>query len=234
MIRARVLSFLAWMIVSLWSRSLRVRYVSSEVRDRLRADGKNFIYAFWHGSMFLLLRENRNSGVVIPVSESSDGDIMALLLKRFGFDTVRGSSSRNGHKALLGMVCGLRKGETIGVAVDGPRGPLHEVKKGTAFLAARLNVPVIPVAVAARRSWVLESTWEKLMLPKPFTDGVVMFGEPVQVKGLSEEAIEAGRQRIEQALRTLTEEAREQAAAGSREPLFGAWIGAAVRKPTTN
>ena len=216
MIRARMLSFLAWSVVSLWSLTLRVRFLNSEVRERLEAEGESCIYAFWHGNMFLLLKAKRRSGIVIPVSESKDGEIMTCLLRRFGFGTVRGSSSRNGHKALYGMICGLRRKDTVAVAVDGPKGPVHEVKKGAAYLAARMNVPVIPVATAARRSWVLESTWEKLMLPKPFTSGVVLFGEPVRLEGTTEEQIEAGRKKLEQALRTLACRA-EQLAAGEQK-----------------
>jgi hypothetical protein len=194
--------------------TLKVRFVNSEARDRLLAESGACIYAFWHGSMFLLLRASRRGGIVIPVSESADGEIMACLLKRFGFGTVRGSSSRNGHKALYGMVCGLRKGETVGVAVDGPKGPLHEVKKGAAYLAAKMNVPIIPVATAARRSWVLMNTWEKLMLPKPFTTGLVLFGEPIRLKGATGEEVEAGRMLLEQALRSLGREALRLAAEG--------------------
>ncbi len=210
MIRARILSFLAWSVVSLWNLTLRVRFVNTEARDRTTAAG-TCIYAFWHGNMFLLLNAARQNGIVIPVSESPDGEIMARLLRRFGFDSVRGSSSRNGHRALYGMVCGLRKGETVAVAVDGPKGPVHEVKKGAAYLAGKMKVPVVPVAAAARRTWVLESTWEKLMLPKPFTSGVVLFGEPLFIDGTTDEQMESGRKNLEQALRTLACRAQELA-----------------------
>ncbi len=217
MIRARFLSFVAWLVVSLWSRSISMRYVNSEVRDRLRSEGKNFIYAFWHGNMFLLLRNGRESNVLIPVSESSDGDIMAGVLKWLGCEVVRGSSSHNGHKALLGMICGVRKGETVGMAVDGPKGPLHEVKKGAAFLAGRMNIPIVPVACAASRSWVLESTWEKLMLPVPFARGMVLFGTPVYVSGASEEEVESGRRKLEQALRGLDVQAQDLLTGGNSQ-----------------
>ncbi len=220
MIRTRMLSFLAWLFVSLWSRSLRLITINSDVRQRVRSQGRKFMYAFWHGSMFLLLHANRHSGVLVPVSESSDGDIMAPVLRRFGFRVVRGSSSRNGHKALLGMISGVRAGETIGVAVDGPRGPLHQVKKGAVYVAGRMRISIVPVAAAARRCWVLESTWEKLILPVPFTRGVIIFGEPVTVEGSSPEAIEAGRRTLENALHALSSRARELAAGrgGRREP----------------
>lgn len=211
MIRARILSFIAWLVVSVWSRTVSLRFVNAGVPERLRTEERNFIYAFWHGSMFLLLRAQQGSGIVIPVSESADGDIMAGVLGRFGYGIVRGSSSRNGHKALLKMVCGVRKGQTIGVAVDGPRGPIHQAKKGAAFLAGKMNIPIIPVVSAARRAMVVESTWEKLVLPLPFTTGLILFGEPVHVNGSSEEAIESGRRRLEQVLHNLSLEAQELA-----------------------
>lgn len=224
MIKARLLSFLAWFILSLWSRSVSIRFVHESIRDDLRDQGKNFIYAFWHGNMFLLLHANRKSGVLIPVSESADGDIMAELLKRFRYRVVRGSSSRNGHKALLGMICGARRGGTLGVAVDGPKGPVHEAKRGAVFLAGKMRVPIIPVAAAARRFWVIESTWEKLMIPAPFTHGVVVFGEPLFINGVSDEAIESGRKRLEYALRNLSQHARAEAnwsGSPEREQAFG-------------
>lgn len=228
MTRARILAFTASLIVSLWSRTIKVRFVNKEIRDRFKAEGKNFIYAFWHGDMFLLLHSNRNSSVLIPVSESSDGDIMAGLLKHFGFAIVRGSSFRNGHKALFGMISGVRSGATIGMAVDGPRGPLHEVKKGVAFLASRLKLPVIPIASAAKRSWVLEKTWEKLALPVPFTEGVIVFGDPVYINGTSDQEIESGRAKLEQALRSLTLKAQENAATDGavqgHDKEYGYWI----------
>lgn len=212
MIRTRILPFAAWLVVSLWSRSLRVVSVNRSGMENPGARGNRYIYAFWHGDLFLLLHTYRNSGVLIPVSESSDGDIMAGVLRRFGFGVVRGSSSRNGHKALIRMMCGARKGGTIGVAVDGPRGPLHQAKRGAVYLAGRTGIPVVPVAAAARRFWILNSTWEKLMLPRPFTKGVVVFGAPVIVNGASEEAIESGRKALDNSLRSLSEKARELAA----------------------
>lgn len=234
MIRTRILPFITWLAVSLWSRSLRVAIVNSEVRERVGGQGKNFIYAFWHGSMFLLLHANRHSGVLIPVSESSDGDIMARVLQWFRFRVVRGSSSRNGHKALLGMISGVKTGGTVGVAVDGPRGPVHQAKKGAAYLAGRMGIPIIPVAAAAQRCWILHSTWEKLMLPVPFSKGVIVFGDPITVEGGSDEAIESGRRKLEQALRSLSLKTRELAAeidgAGEPESTYASMIADTGRK----
>ncbi len=203
MSRAGLLSFIGWIILSVWSRTIPVLFVNREVPERLTSQGKNFIYAFWHGRQFLLFHSHRNLGVIIPASESRDGEIQAGILRRFGFDVVRGSSKRKGDRALLGMVDGLRKGKNVAVAVDGPRGPIYEAKHGITYLAGKLDKPVVPVIASARRYWILEKIWDKYLLPVPFTTGVVIYGEPITVSGISEDHLEAKRKELETALNRL-------------------------------
>ncbi len=201
--KARILSFIGWLLISVWSRSVRTEYVNKDIPDGLEAEGKNFIYAFWHGRQFLLFHYHRNSGVVIPASESRDGEIQAGILRWFGFDVVRGSSKRKGDRALLGMVDGLRRGKTVALAVDGPRGPLYEAKQGVVYLAGKLGKPIVPVATSARRYWILEKIWDRYLLPVPFTKGVVLYGDPIMVNGISEEELEGKRRQLEAALNGL-------------------------------
>ena len=197
MIRARILSEIAWLLISLCSRTIKIRFVNREVPDRLAAEGKNFIYAFFHGDLFLLLYLYRDSGVVIPASESRDGEIIARLLKRFGFAIVRGSSKRKGQKALLALIKSMRKGKSVAVAVDGPRGPLREVKEGVVFLAGVMKAPIVPVRVALKHFWVIEKSWDKLLIPVPFTEGFITYGNPIYVDGTSNEDIKTARRKIE-------------------------------------
>lgn len=211
--RAKVLSFIGWLLISLWSRTLRITFLNRQVPERLAAEGRNFIYAFWHGRQFLLFHTHRNSHVVIPASESRDGDIQAGILLRFGFDVVRGSSKRKGERALLGMVDGLRKGKCIALAVDGPRGPVYEVKQGITYLAGKLDKVIVPVSMGARRYWILEKIWDKYMLPVPFTRCVVTYGEPVVVHGTSEAELEQKRKDLAQAINAATADADRHAAA---------------------
>jgi lysophospholipid acyltransferase (LPLAT)-like uncharacterized protein len=207
MFRARILSFVGWIVLSLWSRTLRIQFVKKAIPLRLASEGKNVIYAFWHGRQFMLFHSHRNSGVVIPASESRDGEIQAGILKRFGFDVVRGSSKRKGDRALLGLVSGLRKGKDLAIGVDGPRGPLYEAKQGVVYLAGKLDKPIVPVTTSARSFWILEKIWDRYLLPKPFTRGVVMYGDPIIVSGISEEELERKRKELETALNTLMAQA---------------------------
>ena len=200
MLRARILSFIGWLLISLWSRTLRVRFVHRDVPQDLERAGTNMIYAFWHGRQFLLFHTHRNTGIVIPASESRDGEIQAGILSRFGFGVVRGSSKRKGDRAALGLVDALRSGKSIALAVDGPRGPIYEVKQGVTYLAGKLRKPIVPVATAARRYWVLERIWDKYRLPKPFSECVVLYGRPITVNGTSAEELEGKRRELTAAL----------------------------------
>jgi lysophospholipid acyltransferase (LPLAT)-like uncharacterized protein len=217
--RARILSFIGWSLMSLWSRTLRVRFVNRETPPGQEAEGKNLIYAFWHGRQFLLFHTHRDSNIVIPASESRDGEIQAGIIGRFGFGVVRGSSKRKGAQAFMGLMKALRNGKSIALAVDGPRGPIYEVKQGITSLAGKLGKPIVPVVMSAKRSWVLEKTWDKYMLPKPFTECVIMYGEPIMVNGTGEDELENKRQELTAALKTIM--ARADASFGSPGPVKG-------------
>ncbi len=207
MLRAKILSFIGWLFISLWSRTLRIRFVNRDIPQGLEEAGKNIIYAFWHGRQFLLFYTHQNSGVVIPASESRDGEIQAGILTRFGFGTVRGSSKRKGDRAALGLVEALRKGKSIALAVDGPRGPIYEVKQGVTYLAGKLQKPIVPVVMGARRYWVLEKIWDKYLLPKPFSECVVLYGRPITVNGTSAEELEGKRLELAASLNQIMAEA---------------------------
>lgn len=203
----KILSFIAWAVIVLWSSSLKVRLVNKNTPDRLAAEGRNVIYTFWHDSVFLLPFTHRNSEVVIMVSESRDGEIAARLLSRFGFEVVRGSSKRKGNRALISLIASLRQGKSIAIAVDGPRGPRHRAKEGALFLAGKLQKPIIPVATWSKRCWTLKKAWDKLVIPVPFTEGVVRYGQAVMVNGTSKEEIELKRRELESVLRSLKQDA---------------------------
>jgi lysophospholipid acyltransferase (LPLAT)-like uncharacterized protein len=208
MIRPRILGWIAWLFVTVLNWSVRVRVMKRKSADILLSGKQNVLYAFFHGDMVPLLHAYRNSHILIPASESRDGEIMARLLKNFGFDVVRGSSKRKGHKALRHMITGMRKGKNIAIPVDGPRGPLHVVKPGVVYLSGLLKAPIVPVAVSARRFRILEKSWDHLMIPAPFTECVVLYGDPLYVNGTTDEQINEARQKLEAYLHELRRQAQ--------------------------
>ncbi len=207
---------LIWLIVLLWSKTIRFRMVNKEIQDRLIAQGQNCIYAFWHGSLLMLLKSHHDSGLLIPVSESRDGEFITRVITTFGFEVARGSSKRKGHRALYSLITRMRKGKNVGITVDGPRGPLHKVKKGALFLAAVSKAPIVPVATAVKHAWIPKRSWDRLIVPFPFTEGLIMLGEPIYVQDTSEEAIEAGQKTLEADLIKLTQAAQAHISGNGR------------------
>ncbi len=113
-------------------------------------------------------------------SQSRDGEFIARVIHRFGFVPVRGSSSRGGQRALLEMKQLLAEGHAVAFTIDGPRGPRYVAKKGPVLLARMSGVPITAFYVAVERAWVL-NTWDRLVIPKPFSRIHVRFARKIFV-----------------------------------------------------
>jgi lysophospholipid acyltransferase (LPLAT)-like uncharacterized protein len=139
--------------------------------------------AAWHCNVFagtVLFRDRR---IAMCVSRSRDGDLVSAVLPNLGFaEPARGSSSRGGSAALRQLVRKLRRGVTVGMLTDGPRGPARRSKIGVARLARLTGVPITPFALAARPRLRLRS-WDRALVPMPFARVVCRFGAPISVPG---------------------------------------------------
>ena len=113
-------------------------------------------------------------------SNSYDGEYMGRIIGKFGFLAVKGSSSRNAVRALLGLRRALEDGWTVAFTLDGPRGPRHRVKPGPVALARSTGIPMSMFHVAIDRAWVLNS-WDRMMIPKPFSRALLRFGKLIHV-----------------------------------------------------
>lgn len=142
-------------------------------------------FAFWHGKQWLpvvqLVAQHQNKGAVL-VSPSRDGDILALWLQKLGYETIRGSSRRDNQQALRGMISKIKAGYSIGFGVDGPIGPMHQVKPGMTYLAQKFQIPIIPVGSAFSHKWILEKAWDRYQIPKPFSRAAFYLGAPLFVE----------------------------------------------------
>ncbi|GKT32820.1 lysophospholipid acyltransferase family protein, partial [Aduncisulcus paluster] len=79
-------------------------------------------------------------------SDSKDGQIITEVLERIGYEVARGSSTRDGLKAMLGVARVMRKKGKIGaITMDGPKGPRHEVKSGILAIAQKTGASIIPM-----------------------------------------------------------------------------------------
>jgi lysophospholipid acyltransferase (LPLAT)-like uncharacterized protein len=173
----------AWLLRALGA-TWRVRVLGPE----LHADGEVRLGALWHRDAALGAWFYRDRGIMMPVSQSRDGDIFDAMLLRLGFaSSARGSSSRGGLGLLRQMIRGLRSDLTVAVLPDGPRGPARKAKPGVIALAAATGKPIYPVALAGQPTWTTGS-WDRIRLPRPFARVVCAYGEPLAVPRQLDEA----------------------------------------------
>ena len=171
--------------------------------DNVHAAGKLPIYCLWHDRIFAGTYFLRDRRIVVITSQSLDGEYIARFLKRFGFGTVRGSSSRGGVKAMVEMIRSMRKGVPMAFTVDGPRGPRYEAKKGAVLLAKKTGNPMVPFSVELDRSWRVGS-WDRMQIPKPFTRANFVVSDPIYVsQDADEEEVRTCQQKLQDSLDRL-------------------------------
>jgi hypothetical protein len=174
-----------WALVQVISRTIRYEILGSGILEDFRRRRRSVILCFWHNQIFSGTWLFRGQGIVVMTSRHQDGEFIARIIRRFGFGTARGSSTRGAVAALLEMGRRLEEGRDVAFTVDGPRGPVYRAKPGPIQLARRTGAPILPFHVEVERRWTLRS-WDGFRIPKPFTRGFLEFGEPVHVPPSSE------------------------------------------------
>jgi lysophospholipid acyltransferase (LPLAT)-like uncharacterized protein len=177
----RIIIWLGYWVIRLIGPTLRVS-ISFEEGAQATLEQRPLIASFWHSCMIPATYICRNLGVRVMSSNSYDGEYMGRIIHKFGFVAVKGSSSRNAVRALLGLRRALQDGWTVAFTLDGPRGPRHKVKPGPVALARSSVVPLTMFHAAVDRAWVLNS-WDRMMIPLPFSRVLVRFGKLIPVPG---------------------------------------------------
>ncbi len=202
---AGILPKLIYLVIRGLYATMRVRIIGGDIPHAFHVRGEGLINVFWHARLLLLpFAYTGGDTPHILISSHGDGEIIANVMKCFGFSLVRGSSSKRGKEALQEMVQLARNNRDLGITPDGPRGPAEVVKPGVALLGRLTGRPVIPLAYSC--SWAKRiASWDRFMLPYPFSRGVIVWGDPLYCR--EGEHAEVFRQRIEQALRETTAKA---------------------------
>lgn len=135
------------------------------------------IFAHWHGDELAIIPLVKTYSIATMTSTSKDGQLVDSVIRRLGGKTSRGSSTRGAVSALKGLIRLMKKeGCNASMAVDGPKGPIHQVKTGVFELSKLTEAPIVPTGVACSHSFIFEKSWNKAVLPKPFSRVVVYFG----------------------------------------------------------
>lgn len=180
--------------------TLRYEIDGEHHREAIISAGNQPIYTLWHDRIFAGTYFLRDLGIVVLTSKSFDGEYIARFLTRFGFGTVRGSSSRGGVRGLVEMIRLMEGGLPMAFTVDGPRGPRYEAKSGPVLLAKKTGNPILPFIVECKSFWQLKS-WDRLQIPKPFSRACVFFSESIFIpEDADDAAIESKRIEMQNAL----------------------------------
>jgi len=214
----------------------RYDHVNEEI-PQAHWDAKTpFIGAFWHNRLFLIVKAWRSDAKVRAlISRHGDGQLIADVMERMGVGVVRGSAAsmgkkrkdRGGSAAFREMVSVLNEGVTMGITPDGPKGPRYRVKDGAIMLAKLSGAPILPITYSARHAIVLDS-WDRFVVPLPFSKGVMIWGNPITVPAdADDEMLEQKRLEVENELNRITAEAdrmmgREPVAPGEPRGTRGA------------
>jgi len=166
-------------IIRLIGSTLRVA-ISYEDGAQQTLEQRPLIASFWHSCIIPATYICRGLGVRVMSSYSYDGEYMGRIIEKLGYVAVKGSSSRNPIKALLGLRRALEDGWTVAFTLDGPRGPRHQVKPGPVGLGRSSGLPLTTFHVGVDKAWVLNS-WDRMMIPKPFSRVLIRFGKLIQV-----------------------------------------------------
>lgn len=196
--------FLLWLIT--WAGYFAIRAIGSTIRFSISwedsspgsLEARPYVYSFWHDCMIPAMYLWRDLNIRVMSSDSFDGEYTGRIMQKFGFVKVRGSSSRFAVRALLGMRRELEQGWIVAFTLDGPKGPRHVVKPGPALLARATGVPMAMFHIALSDAWVL-NTWDRLIIPKPFSRALMRVGRTISVPTQADEA------QREQALQDLQE-----------------------------
>jgi len=195
--------------------SLMIRFLGLTMKietlfeERVRPfweEDRRMILAFWHGRLLMIPLCYKGKVIRLLISQHKDGELVARAMKRFGYDSIRGSSTRGGTAAMKAMIRSIRESD-IAITPDGPKGPKYVVQEGTVALARMSGVPVVPVTFASSRKKIFGS-WDAFNLPFPFSRGLFVWGEPFHVA--KDADLKEARQELERRMQELTEFADRQ------------------------
>lgn len=161
------------------SKTMKIKIIKS---PKIK-DGESYICGFWHNKLVgasIALQDFSDKRAVLA-SPSKDGELISVPLEKMGFTMVRGSSGKDSIKSVIKLIKLMKEGYSAGTPLDGPKGPIYEVKPGMIYLAQKSQRPILPIGVAFSKKWVFEKAWDKFQMPKPFSTMVFIIGDPIVV-----------------------------------------------------
>jgi lysophospholipid acyltransferase (LPLAT)-like uncharacterized protein len=159
--------------------TLREREIGN-IEWSMRTSRENAMWALWHETLLLGVWFYRWRRVHVMISASRDGERIAQVTQRLGYEPVRGSTSKGSLGATRRLVAALRAGERTTITPDGPRGPRRHAQPGLVAAARLSGRPVVAIGIGVERCWRMRS-WDRFAIPKPFSRVRYAYSEPIWV-----------------------------------------------------
>lgn len=199
----RVAGFFGYVLIRMLGATLRFQTTGWENFETIEKAGKLPIYSFWHDRIIAGTYFFRNRGIIVLSSSSFDSEYTARCIQRLGFGIIKGSSTRGGIQALVGMIRMMKQGFAMAFTIDGPKGPRYEAKAGPVVLAKKTGNPLTPFVIECEKFWTIKS-WDRLQIPKPFTKANLIIGSPIYVDPTArDEELENKRLELQDSLNEL-------------------------------
>jgi lysophospholipid acyltransferase (LPLAT)-like uncharacterized protein len=199
-----ILPYIGLFLVKILSSTYSLRIVEPQNESGLLEKDGSIIYASWHQRFFpgIAFFATRRP-IAILISQSRDGEFASHIVNILGWHAVRGSSSKGGSKGLQQLKELARRGYKIGHIVDGPKGPFGVVKPGLLRIAQVSGMAILPTITSPQRKWTFRS-WDRFMVPKPFSRVIIRFGGPIYIPAdFDEDEFEKNRLLVEQRMNEL-------------------------------
>ena len=205
-----VIPYLLFGVVYLWCMTLRSKNMNEEEENHFKNLTGPYILTLWHGRIFYLFYYlRRHPDYFLLISPSEDGDLLARLARLMGYSVIRGSTYKKAVSAARSLIKVLRRNQRIIIIADGSRGPRCVAQPGSVQLAGITGAPIFPMTFGTKNKVVLNS-WDKFVIPLPFTRCTLNFSSPISLPPKSsEQIIEEKRLELENALNQINKASDE-------------------------
>ncbi|MEM9400173.1 MAG: lysophospholipid acyltransferase family protein, partial [Verrucomicrobiota bacterium] len=162
-LRTQILPGLGSTLIRLLCSTLRWKFVNQTGHDSFTKE--SMLFAFWHNRImpltFFYERFINEINLLVLISMSRDGQLIADIAEKFGLKAIRGSSSKKGTSAFLQLIHELKNNSgSVAITPDGPRGPRYEIQDGLLTLARTSHLPITPITCDISRKWEINS-WDR-------------------------------------------------------------------------
>ena len=181
-IKIAITSFFGQWLFQILFKLNKIEVKGEENLINLINSGRPIMVCVWHGrlvfpSWYLRLK---TTNVHAIASRHTDAEIMARVLRRWGYGLIRGSTRKGGKAVVQKMADVFKNAGIVAVTNDGPKGPPRVAKAGSTGLALKYNVQIVTITGSATKFWQMKS-WDRSMLPKPFGTIHIIVSPPLDI-----------------------------------------------------